>query len=46
MCGQFREGKDVVLAMLLIENVLTLLLMIEQPPESKPTTYVAMAMPK
>ena len=34
---------SVVLAMVLIENVLTLLLMIE-PPERKPTTAMAMVM--
>ena len=45
MRGQLREGKDVVLAMVLIENVLTLLLMIEQP-ERRPTTAMTMTMSK
>ena len=37
---------DVVLAMVLIENALTLLLMIEHQPERKLTTAMAMVTPK
>ena len=39
------ERGDVVLGMVLIADMLALLLMIEQP-ERKPTTAIAMAMPK
>ena len=45
MCGQVRVGKDVVLTMVLIENVLALLLMIEQL-DRKPTIVLAMATAK
>ena len=54
MCGHWREemyvrtmerGEDNVLAMVLIENELTLLLMIEQP-ERKLTTTIAMTIAK
>ena len=44
-CG-WRDRKDVVLIMVLIETVLTLLLMIEQLPECKATTAMSMAITK
>ena len=38
--------EDVVVTIVLIENALTLLMMIEHQPEHKPTTAMAMAIPK